>query len=73
MITDSKLLLIEMIVPAGNEPSISKLLDLEVLVMGGGCERKESEFQELFNATGFTLNRIIPTKKSIYIIECIKK
>jgi hypothetical protein len=69
----SRLLIVEMIVPTGNEPSISKLLDLEVLVMGGGRERTEVEFYNLIEASGFNLNRIIPTQENISIIECLKK
>jgi len=42
---DSKLLIVEMVVPSGNQPSIAKLLDLEMLVTTGGCERTEKEFE----------------------------
>lgn len=70
---ESKLLIIEMIIPTGNEPSISKLMDLEVLVMGGGCERTESEFYNLIKSSGFSLDRILPTQENISVIECSKK
>jgi hypothetical protein len=70
---ESRLLIVEMIVPIGNVPSISKLLDLEVLVMGGGRERTEAEFYNLIEASGFNLNGIIPTQENISIIECLKK
>ena len=73
MHVESKLLIIEMIVPMGNEPSISKLMDLEVLVMGGGCERTESEFYNIIKSSGFSLDRILPTQENISVIECSKK
>ena len=64
-----KLLIVEGIIPPGNEFSISKLLDLEVLLMGGGCERTEDEFRSLLNKSGFTLSQVIRTEESISIIE----
>ncbi len=68
----SKLLVVEMIVPPGNEPSISKLLDLEMLVTTGGCERTEKEFKTLLESSGFELSRMIATKESIWVIEAIR-
>ena len=49
----SKLLIVEMIIPPGNQPSIAKLLDLEMLVTTGGCERTEKEFKTLLESSGF--------------------
>jgi O-methyltransferase/methyltransferase family protein len=69
---ESKLLLVEMIVPTGNQPSIAKLLDLEMLVTTGGCERTETEFKSLLESSGFKLSRTISTKESICVIEGIR-
>lgn len=66
---DSRILLIEMIIPEGNDPSIVKLLDLEMLVITGGQERTEAEFKHLIEMSGLRLTRTIPTKENIYIIE----
>jgi hypothetical protein len=68
----SMLLVVESLIPPGNEFSVAKLLDLEVFVMGGGCERTESEFRDLFESAGFTLSRIVPTQESISVIEGIR-
>lgn len=38
---NSKLLLVEMVIPPGNEPLFGKLLDLQMLVNYGGCKRTE--------------------------------
>jgi hypothetical protein len=68
----SPLLVVEDIIPPGNEFSIAKLLDLEVFVMGGGRERTEAEFRELFESSGFTLSKIVPTQEGISVIEGIR-
>ena len=69
MTPSSKLLIVEMVVLSGNEPSIAKLLDLEMMVMTGGCERTEAEFKWLLESSGFKLSRIIPTRESICVME----
>jgi hypothetical protein len=69
---ESRLLIVEMVIPPGNEPSVAKLLDLEMLVITGGRERTEEEFNNLFVSSGFKLSRIIPTKENVCIIEGIR-
>jgi ubiquinone/menaquinone biosynthesis C-methylase UbiE len=66
-----KLLVIEGVVPIGNEPSFSKLLDLNMMVMPGGKERTEAEYRELFAAGGFRLQRIVPTESDIQVLESV--
>ncbi|MFC1492726.1 methyltransferase [candidate division KSB1 bacterium] len=68
---ESMLLIIEMIVPEGNEFSVSKLLDLEMMVITGGKERTETEFRELTASAGLNISRIIPVM-DLHIIECVK-
>jgi hypothetical protein len=65
----SKVLAVEFVVPAGEEKSFSKLLDLNMLVMNGGRERTELEYRELFNAAGLKLTRIIPTLSPLWVLE----
>jgi hypothetical protein len=72
MKTESRLLVVEMVIPPGNEPSVAKLLDLEMLVITGGRERTEAEFNDLFISSGFKLSRIIRTKESVCVIEGIR-
>lgn len=64
-----RLLVVDQVVKARNEPGVAKLMDLEMLVLPGGMERTEQEFRELFAASGFRLERIIPTPALQYIIE----
>lgn len=61
-----------MVIPPGNEPSFSKFLDLNMLVMAGGRERTEEEYRMLLQAAGFQLTRIIPTSSPISVIEAVK-
>jgi hypothetical protein len=64
-----KILVIEMVVPEGNEPSISKLLDLQMLAILPGRERNVNEYKSLFEQSGFELTRIIPTQSPYSVIE----
>lgn len=69
----SKILVIEQVVPQGNEPSGAKMLDINMLVMcPGGKERTESEFKYIFEQAGLKLLRIVPTAEDIHIIEGCK-
>ena len=68
-----KLLVVEMVIPSGNEPFFGKLLDLQVLVnYQGGCERTEAEYQALFETAGFSLTKIVPTASPLSVIEGIR-
>ena len=69
---ESRLLVLEMVIPPGNEPSIAKLLDLEMLVITGGLERTEPQFENLFESSGFRLSRIIPTNENVCLIEGVR-
>lgn len=64
-----RLLVLESVIPAGNDPMFGKLLDLNMLVIPGGLERTEHEYRELFAAAGFRLTRIVPTATEISVIE----
>jgi hypothetical protein len=64
-----KLLVGEGVVPPGNGPSFTKLLDLNMLVIPGGKERTEAEYRALFRQAGFRLTRIVPTRSEVSIIE----
>lgn len=57
----SKLLLVESIIPPGNEPDPAKFIDMIMLLMAGGRERTEAEYRSLLRSNGFELTRVIPT------------
>jgi hypothetical protein len=61
-----------MTIPPGNQPSIAKLLDLEMLVTTGGRVRTEVEFKTLLDSSGFQFSQNIQTKAGVCIIESIR-
>lgn len=69
---EGKVLLIETVVPEGNEPHHSKIIDLEMLVSPGGKERTEREYGELLKSAGFRLARVVTTKSPYSVIEGVK-
>ena len=66
---DARLLVIEQVVPPGNDPSLSKLYDLHMLVLSGGRERSEDEYRDLLAASDLRLARVIPTGIPRSVIE----
>ena len=65
---NGKLLVVEMIVPPGNEPSLAKILDVEALIMtSGAMERTAEQYRQLFAGSGFKVTRIIPTSSTLNI------
>jgi hypothetical protein len=68
---DIPLLLIELVIPLGNEPSFGKLLDLHMLVSPGGLERTQVEYRDLLASAGFNLERIIPTASPVSVMEAL--
>lgn len=73
MAANGKLLLVESVIPPGNEPFIGKFMDLNMLVMTGGRERTAEEFRTLLSAAGFQRIRILPTASPVSIIEGAKQ
>jgi SAM-dependent methyltransferase len=69
---DGRLLIIDAVIPPGNEPHLKKILDIEMLIAPGGVERTAEEFETLLNNSGFRLNRIIPTPSPNDIVEAVK-
>ena len=66
---NGKVLIIEMVVPEGDEPHPSKALDIIMLVMEGGKERTKDEYRKLLEASGFRLTKVIPTKSPYSVVE----
>ena len=51
----------------------AKLVDVLMLVVTGGCERTLTEYQELFEKSGFELKRVFNTGTEFRILEVGKK
>jgi hypothetical protein len=75
-----KLLLVEWIIPAADEPREgfrfwdTVMTDLIMLVTFGsrrGRIRTRAEFQAILRAAGFTLTALVPTHASVWVIEAV--
>lgn len=65
-----RVLVVDAVIGPGNAPELGKLIDLEMLVMTGkGRERTEAEFRSLLEASGFRLERIVPTASPVSVVE----
>jgi hypothetical protein len=66
-----KVLVVDHVIAPGNDPGWGKLLDIQMLIIGGR-ERTKKEFAELFAAAGLKLARVMATKCSLSIVEGIR-
>jgi hypothetical protein len=73
MPSSAKLLIVESVIPPGNEPFGGKFLDLVMLLIPGGKERTEDEYRTLLGRAGFELTQVIPTNSEVSIVEAIKR
>lgn len=67
-----RLLVVESVIPPGNDPHMGKFLDLAMMLLPGGKERTAEEYRELFDAAGFELQRIVPTAADVSVMEGIR-
>ena len=66
-----RLLIVEMVLPAGDAPHPGKMLDMVMLAQTGGEERSEAEYRLLLANAGFRLTRVIPTNSAASIVEAV--
>jgi hypothetical protein len=66
-----KLLVVEIVVPPGEEPSFGKWLDLHMLAITGGRERTAEEYDNLFRAAGFAVAGVLPTAAGPCVVEAV--
>lgn len=66
---EGKLLVVELVIPPGNDPFFGKWLDLHMLAIPGGRERTEAEYSALFRDAGFELTNIVPTPAGPSVVE----
>ncbi len=64
-----KVLVVETLVPAGDEPAEIKTIDVIMLAVTGGLERSEAHYASLFASADLRLERVIPTRAPIQILE----
>ena len=70
----SKLLVIERILPEGNEYNTVRILDMHMLVLTSeGKERTEKEYRQLFESNGYSVNQLIRLPSFDYVFESVIK
>ena len=65
---DSRVLIVETLVAEQPGPHFGKTLDLIMLAVTGGKERTRTEYERLLGATGFALERVLPTASQYSIV-----
>ena len=68
---DSRLLIIEMVLPTGDTPHPGKMLDINMLAVTGGQERTEPEYRALLDKAGFRLTEVVPTNSAVSVVEAL--
>lgn len=71
MSDEARLLVVDTVVPDGDDFSPSKIIDLNMMVLSGGRERTAEEFDRLLTGAGFTLTRILPTRSPSSAVEAV--
>jgi len=70
---ESKLLILESVIPGTNIPHPGKFMDINMLAMTGGMERTEKEFATLLKKAGLKLAQVIHTHSPLFsIVEGVK-
>lgn len=69
MPSGGRLLIVECIVPEGNQRSIAKDFDMTMMTFPGGMERTEAEFRALLKQAGFALSSVTPTSSMVSVVE----
>jgi hypothetical protein len=78
MRADSRLLVIEMLLPSADEPRstesaylehMAQSMDLEMLAVVGGRERTRAEYEALLGKAGFEVARVIPLALPWSLVE----
>lgn len=74
IIPGGRLVIIEAVMPPGDEYHHAKFLDVNMLVLSeGGRERTEEEYRTLLDGAGFTLTRVVPTAAPLSVVEAIPR
>jgi O-methyltransferase domain/Dimerisation domain len=68
---NSRLLIVEMVLPGGDTPHLGKMLDIIMLAIPGGQERTEPEYRALLDKAGFQLKRVVPTESAVSVVEAV--
>jgi hypothetical protein len=67
------IVLLETVIPEGDEPDLGKFIDIEMLALPGGKERTAHEFRVLFDEAGFDMTGVWPTKSPLCVVEARRR
>jgi hypothetical protein len=65
----SRLISLELIIPAGDTPHMATMIDLTMLGMLTGRERTADELRSLLAGAGMRLDRIVPSAGPMSVVE----
>jgi hypothetical protein len=68
-----RLLVVESVIPPGNEHFVGKFLDLTMMLIPGGKERTAEEYRQLYEQAGFRLERIVRTGLEVSVVEGVPR
>lgn len=66
-----RVVVVEMLLPEDNAPSMAQMMDLNMLVMLTGRERRAEELRVLFAQAGLKLERVTPTHSPFFVLEAV--
>ena len=69
--SEGRLIVVEIVLPPGNEPHVVPLIDLNMMVMTGGIERTEARYGQLLARAGFRL--AVSTKSPFSVIDGVAR
>lgn len=69
---ESTLLVIEVVLDEGNQPSLGKMSDILMMAAAGGKERTRTQWKNLLTEAGFRIRKIHPTISPHCLIEAKK-
>jgi O-methyltransferase domain/Dimerisation domain len=67
----SKLLIVEFVLPSDNSPHPGKFLDMVMLTVTGGEERTAEEYGALLAKAGLRMTHVVPTSSAASIVEAV--
>ncbi len=66
-----RVLVVDTVIPADNEPHLGKYLDVLLMTSLTGKERTAAEIDEVLRAAGLSRTRVIPTSTPVSIVEAV--
>lgn len=71
MTAGARLLVVENVLPTGDEPHPGRTLDLLMATLTHGRERTEEEYRRLLARAGLRLRRVVPTASPVSVLEAV--